>query len=99
MSSTTITVTAAPGRAVPIPLAAMRSPTGAAVVLVDQADAGKLRRAEIVGPLELDLRDSRIAHYIRRRLAAGDLIRVEPAAPAPTITTSAPASPAKDGTP
>lgn len=87
MKPTKITVTAGPGRSCPLP--SLRSPTGAPVVLLAAAPAGRERHPhELVGPIEIDLTDAIAAHYVRGRLAAGDLVE-QPAATSSTTRTTA----------
>ena len=89
MKATKITVVAAPGRVVPLPLAAMRSPTGATVRL-HPAGYKPAHDHELAGPVEVDTSAPEVGQYIRKRIAAGDLRVVTssaPASPAPLTTT------------
>lgn len=87
MIGTKMTVRAAPGRATPLPSTIRRSATGAPCV-VREAPAGRDPMPhELVGDVELDLLDAVAVQYVRRRVAAGDLVDVTPKAP--------PAPPAK----
>ena len=81
MKPTSITVVAHPDRIVPIPAAALRSPTGAQCKILGAAFTPE-HPHELAGKVTLDLATAEVAQYVRRRINAGDLVVTKPDPPA-----------------